>query len=272
MVNVVIIGLGAGGFGAALAAKKNRAEVSIIDNKSFDLLHQCGLPFALEGKLAFSGLEHPIHAEKMGIKIVRGKVEKIDAGAKHVFIGKDAVKYDKLIIATGSKPFVAPIKTSNKIYTVHNDRDTQELEKNIVEDGKAIVVGAGAIGLETAVALKKKGMDVKVVDMLASTFPKAIDKDMSEIIEAKLMEKGIKLELGKRIDSIEEKAIVVMATGVKPNVDFLEGSMVEINVSGIVVDDKMQTTVKDIYAAGDCCGVKSLINGQRWNSILANNA
>jgi len=274
MAKIVILGLGAAGFGAALAAKKQdrKADITIIDNKDFDLLHQCGLPFALEGRIkSFSELKHSINADKMGMKLLRCKVDKVDFDNKKVVCDKKEVDYDKLIIAVGSKPFIPKIKTDNEIFTVHNINDTKELEKN-VKKGNAIIVGAGAIGLETAVALKKKGMDVKVVDMLSSAFPKAIDKDISLILEEKLKDKGIEIELGKEIKEIKEKALVVMATGVLPNVTFLEGSMLGINKFGIEVNEKMETSIKDVYAAGDCCCVSSLINKKEMPSQLANNA
>ncbi len=268
-MKIVIIGLGAAGFGAALAAKKQdrKAEITIIDDKDFDLLHQCGLPFVVEGEIkSFSELKHSLSLDKMGIKLVKGKVDSIDFNNKKV----NDIEYDKLIIAVGSKPIVPSIKTDNEVFTVHNINDTKELYDNVKKGGKAIIVGAGAIGLETAVALKKKGMDVKVVDMIDCTFPKAIDKDISDIIEEKLKEKGIDMELGKEIKEIKEKAIVVMATGVQPNVDFLKD--IKIGKLGIEVNEKMETSVKDVYAVGDCCCVKSLINNEKWPSMLANNA
>ena len=273
MTKIVIIGLGAAGFGAALAAKKQdrEAEITIIDNKDFDLLHQCGLPFVLEGKIkSFSDLKHSLNLDKMGIKLVKGKVDRIELSEEDVYCGNENIKYDKLIIATGSKPFIPPIKTDNKIFTVHNIDDTKELEKSIKKGEKAIVIGAGAIGLETAIALNKKGMDVIVMDMLPCTFPRAIDKDMSEIIEEKLKSKGIKLELGEKIDEIKEKAVVVMATGVRPNIELLKD--IKTSNLGIEVNDKMETSVRNVYAAGDCCCVSSLINKDRMPSQLANNA
>jgi len=267
-MKIVILGLGAAGFGAALAAKKTdrTAEITIIDEKDFDLMHQCGLPWVLDNELEADSLKHSLNLDKMGIKLVsNAKIGSVDFDNKKV----NDIDYDKLIIATGSKPFVPEIKTDNKIYTVHNIKDTKELEKSIIKDEKAIIIGAGAIGLETAVALKRKGMDVTVIDMLPSCFPRSIDKDISEILEEKLKQKGIKLELDKKIDEINEKALVVMATGVKPNIDFLKNIKIE---KGIEVNDKMETSVKDVYAVGDCCVVKSLINKKKVVSALANNA
>jgi len=273
-MKIVIIGLGAAGFGAALAAKKQdrTAEITVIDNKDFDLLHQCGLPFVLDGEIKdFDNLKHSLSLDKMGIKLVKGDVSKVDLDNKKVICGEE-VEYDKLIIAVGSKPFVPSIKTENRVYTVHSIKDTEELGSDVKKGDKAIIIGAGAIGLETAVALKKKGMDVKVIDMIDSTFPMAIDKDISSILEEKLKEKGIELSLGSEVKEIKEKALVVMATGVMPNVSFLEGSMVKITKSGISVNERMETSVKDVYAVGDCVSVKSLINDEKWPSMLANNA
>ncbi|MBU0628556.1 MAG: FAD-dependent oxidoreductase [Nanoarchaeota archaeon] len=271
-MKIVILGLGAAGFGAALAAKKQdrNAEITIIDEKDFDLMHQCGLPWVIDGELNGDGLKHSLSLDKMGIKLVSNtKIDSIDLDKKLI---NGSIGYDKLIIATGAKPFVPHIKTENKIFTIHNIKDTEEIKKNVKKGEKAIVIGAGAIGLEAAVALKKKGMDVTVIDMLPCCFPKAIDKDISEILEEKLKQKGIKLELGKKIEEIKEKSLVVMATGVKPNVELFKDSGLKIGKGGIEVNEKVETSVKDVYAVGDCCAVSSLINKEKWNSILANNA
>jgi NADH oxidase (H2O2-forming) len=276
MTKIVIIGLGAAGFGAVLAAKKQdrKVEITIIDNKDFDLMHQCGLPFALDGTVKdINSLKDDIKAGMMGIKVIsNSQVEEVNFGSKKIKCKDKEIEYDKLIIATGSKPFIPPIKTDNKIFTIHDIEGTKEVQKEIKRGGNAIIIGASAIGLETAVGLNNKGMNVTVYDMVAGCFPRALDKDMSEIIEDKLKEKGIRLELGQKVSEIQEKGIVIMATGVTPNITFLEGSIVKMDKFGIEVNEKMETSVKDVYAAGDCCGVKSLVNEERWPSILANNA
>ncbi|MBW2988751.1 FAD-dependent oxidoreductase [Candidatus Woesearchaeota archaeon] len=280
MEKIVILGLGAAGFGAALAAKKQdrSAEITIIDEKDFGLMHQCGLPFTLEGKMPdFSGLKHDISAGKMGMNLLKScTVKSIDFSKKTIDYKKEdkvqKISYTKLIIASGSKPFIPPIKTDNKIFTVHDLNSSEELSKSIKKGEKAVIIGAGAIGLETAAALKKKGMDVKVIDMLPSAFPKAIDPDISSILEEKLKEKGIMLELGKKVEEITEKAIVVAAAGVVPNIPFIEKSEIKTSKWGIEVSQKMQTSIKDVYAAGDCCSVSSLINNEKMPSQMANNA
>lgn len=276
MAKIVIIGLGAAGFGAALAIKKQdrKAEITILDEKNFDLMHQCGLPFVIEGKIkSFSELEHSINAGNMGMKLLKkSKIKEIDFSKKIIYYNDKSIKYDKLIITTGSKPFVPSIDTKNRIFTVNNINDTKELQEHIKQGEKAIVVGASAIGLEVAVGLNKKGMKVKVIDIVESTFSRSIDQDISKVLEEKLKEKGIKLELGKKVAEIKEKALLVMATGVRPNTDFLLNSGLKVNNFGIIVNEKMEASLEDVYAAGDCCCVVSLINGEQMSSQLANNA
>ena len=153
MTKIVIIGLGAAGFGAALAAKKQdrNAEITIIDNKDFDLMHQCGLPFVLEGEIKdFSNLKHSIQAEKMGMELInKGEIIKLETNNKKIIYKKNnenkEIKYDKLIITSGSKPFVPSIKTENKIFTVHTIEGTHELGKNIRKGEKAVVLDLGII-------------------------------------------------------------------------------------------------------------------------------
>lgn len=187
MPKIVIIGLGTAGFAAALEIKKKdrKSEITIIDKKDFDLLHSCGLPYFLERKVdSLSKLKHDIKAGMMGINIMHNsKATKIDTEKKAVFYEKDNEKkeiaYDKLIISTGSCPFIPPIdgiKGNNGVFTVSSSSDTEKLDNSIEKSKTAIIIGAGAIGLETAYALKKRGLDVTIIDMLDSAFPKQLIK------------------------------------------------------------------------------------------------
>ncbi len=282
MTKIVIIGLGAAGFGAVLAIKKqNRnSEVLVIDDKDFDLIHQCGLPFALEGKINFSNLKHSLNLSKIWVELLSNStVNKIEFDEKIVCYAQNnnlkSVNYDKLIIAAGSKPFIPLLKTDNKTFTIHNLEDALRLKEEIAtsKNKRVIIIGAGAIGLEVGIALNKIGLNVKVMDMMQSTFPKSIDADISQLLEEKLKQKGIELELGKKIEEIKEDAIVIIAAGVKPNIDFLEGlEQIKINKFGIEVNEKMEASIKDVYAAGDCCCIQSLINKEKMPSMLANNS
>ncbi|MBU0615127.1 MAG: FAD-dependent oxidoreductase [Nanoarchaeota archaeon] len=275
-MNIVIIGLGTAGFAAALAIKKQdrSAMITIID-KTGKLQHSCGLPYALEGKMGFDSLAHDIGAERMNINLVVDEVTGINIKDNDVSTKDKTYSYDKLIFDTGSSPMIPPIDIkSDKIYTVWDIASTRRLEH---AKGDVAVIGAGAIGLETAMALKKRGCHVTVIDMLSSILPKAIDQDMSDIAITNL---DIDFKLGKRLISIENDQIkledetltsdfIIMATGARPNTELAEKAGLKVNKQGIEVNEKMQTSDKDVYAVGDCAEVWSMINHQRYNPMIA---
>ena len=185
MAQIVIIGLGTAGFAAALAARKNSRDtaIAIIDEKSYDLMHPCGLPFYLEGRIKnIEDLKHDLKLSAMKIEKITGKAVKIDAKNRIVETDKNKkISYDKLVIATGASPSIPQIEGKEIAYVVDSLESVEKIKRAAKKGKKACVIGAGAIGLETAFALNKNGLDVSVIDMLPSSFPKAIDPDMSEI-------------------------------------------------------------------------------------------
>lgn len=303
MVHLVIIGFGGGGFSAALSARKadSNAKITIIDKKLYDIFSPCGLPFAIEGIIpTFEDLIHKVPTEQMGMeKLLRHEVVKIDTKNKILEVknlenGEEKnISYDALIIATGGEPFIPQIIGTKEflgkgIYVVNNPENAREVAEVAKKSKNAVIVGAGAIGLEVAVALKEKGLNVVVVEMLTHAFPKSIDKDMSRILEEYLEKNEIKLLFNKRVEKIEGEdrvkkitingeefpcEIVIMATGIKANISLAKKSGIEIgHLNAIKVNDRMETSIKDIYAIGDCAQVFSAINNQACLSQLATSA
>jgi NADH oxidase (H2O2-forming) len=291
-MEIVIIGLGTAGFAALLAIKKTdrNANITVIDKKKFDLQHSCGLPYALEGKINLEKLEHDIKAEKMNIKTLHEcEAIKIDAKKKEIEYvslkyGKNAkVKYDRALIDTGSSvffPAIEGLKNNENVFSVAWTSDIKKLENKLKNAKTAAVIGAGAIGLETAYALKKRGLRVTVIEALSGAFPRALDKDMSEILEDYLKNEGIGVLLEQKVKKIEGKKIIldgkeinadiiVCATGVRPNTKLAENSGIKTSKIGIVVDEKMCTSIKDVYAAGDCIEAVNFITGKKFESRLA---
>ncbi len=270
-MKLVIIGLGTAGFAAALTAKKTgrASSITIIDNKDFDLLHPCGLPFYLEGKIkSLDALKHDLGLKQMGIDKVKGKAINIDAKNKEVITeNNEKIRYDKLIIAAGASPFMPPIEGKELAYTLHTDEDAEKISK--IKEKKVAIIGASAIGLETAVALNKKGKDVTVIDMLPSAFPRAIDPDMSKILEGYLKKKGIKLLFNEKINRIEKNQAVILATGVKANKEIAENAGIKCSKNGIIVNDQLETSAKDAYAAGDCIETMSFITKKPFMAQIA---
>lgn len=291
MGKIVILGLGSAGFAALLSARKfdPSTDITVIDEKPFDLLHVCGLPYALKGTVPFEKLRHDIGAERMGIKIVRGRATKIDAKKKKVIVdGKKEVGFDSLIIATGAKPIIPSIEGAKellgkKVFTVHTLEDTMLLDKAAAKGRKAVVIGAGAVGLEVGTSLEERGLKVKIVEAMPNVMPAVLDPDMASIVEDYLKEKGIELLLGKMVEKITEKGVtvegkeidaelVVLAVSVKANFDLAKEAGVAIGENGISVNEYMQTNFRDIYAVGDVAEAPNLINGKKVVAGLANSA
>jgi len=283
-MKTVIIGLGSAGFAALLAIKKfSRDEVIVIDKKGY-LLHSCGLPFTLEGKTKLDKLKHSI--KNLNVKPIKGEVTNIDPKSKSVTVNKEKIVYDKLIITTGSSSFIPDIdgiKNNDKVLTLHNLDDAENIIKKTKNKKNILVIGAGAIGLETANAFKNKKKNVTVIEVLPYCFPKSLDKDMSEIVRNYLEKKGIKLLVNEKIKKIEKEKVItdnkkisydliIMATGVKPNIELAKTAGIKTSKFGILVNEKLETNIKNIYAAGDCIQTNNLINKKPWPSLLANSA
>ena len=289
-MKIVIIGLGAAGFAAAMAAKKTNkdVEIAIIDKKDYDLGHPCGIPFYLEGKIKeIKDLNHDLNLENMNIKKYSDSdVISIDTENKEVLFNLDnedkKENYDKLIITTGASPVMLPIEGVENAYKALDVEDVSKIKKDIKKIKEAVIIGAGAIGLETAVALKENNVNVSVVDIMGTVLPNLIDSDISGVLEDYLKEEGINLLLGKKIKKIEKDKVIledgiiktditVLAAGVKSNIELVKDTKIKTE-KGIIVNNRMETNIKDVYAAGDCTQQVSLINKKPFNSQLATTA
>jgi len=291
-MKTVIIGSGTGGLFAAITIKKNDrdAEVVFIDRKDFDLLHPCGLPYVIEGKVdSFDQLKDKL--PEMGFTVMR-RHEATGISGKAVKArnlednGEIDVPFDRLIIATGSHAFIPPIPgvELKGVFRVDSWQEAFALAEYMKQSKKAVIIGAGAIGLETAHALKVKEIDVTVIEMLACAFAKTFDPDMAQLLQDYLTESGIGQMYNARLESVNgsekvesvtvngqviETDIVVLATGVRPSIDFLKDSGIEIGKWGIKVNERMQTNLPDVYAVGDCVQIKSRIDNRDWMMQLA---
>lgn len=176
--------------------------------------------------------------------------------------------YDKLIIATGARSNVPPIPGADKegVFTLRSLRDATRLKKAITQASKAVVVGGGVLGLEAVWEMVSAGLDVSVVEFSSRIMPRQLDAAASERLQALMIAKGVHLYLGASTDEIigDEQAagvrlkdgtvleagLVLLSTGVKPNLELAQAAGIEID-KGIVVDAGMRTNAPDVYAAGD---------------------
>ena len=294
-MKIVVIGSGTAGSNFALFARKldRKAEIIVIGKEKTMQYSPCALPFVLSRKIP--KLEDIVvfpneFYEKQKIQMMlETEAKTIDRKRRVIITDKDEVPYDKLVLATGSKAFIPPIKGVEKkgVFTLKEMRDVREIQKYIKErkPKKAVVIGAGLIGLEGAVAFRELGMEVLVVELLEHLLPTMLDKDIASIVQSHLEEKGIQFRFGVGVSEIIgdpvtavkigeeeiESDIVLVATGVRANVDLAKEAGLEIK-RGIVVDEYLRTSDPNIYAIGDCAEVYDAVTGERILSQLGTTA
>jgi len=298
---IIIIGAHAAGLDAASAARKTdrSAEITLITKEKKTAYSRCGLPFVLGGHIAtFDDLEvFPERFYKM-MKLnllTETTATKIDAKAKTVEIedktgNKETLSYDNLVITTGADPFVPPIKGRDKkgIFVVRTIEDGEKINKALETAESAVIIGAGLIGLEVAVACLERGLKTTVVEFLPYVLPVLLDKAMADRVQKMLEEKGMKIIVGKGAEEIlgtdkvsgvlvagEEipADVVVVATGVRANVELSKNAGVELGEKrAIKTNLRMETNIKGIYTAGDCAETINLVTRRPTMSQLGTTA
>ena len=298
---LVIGGVAAGTKAAAKLKREDRsAEVRIL-TKGHDISYAgCGLPYYIGGMISDrSGLivNTPGKFSALtGVSVLTGaEVTAVDFKEKSVTYvhdgSEDHETYDKLVITTGAVPIVPPVAGVglDGVFTLRTPDDAQEIRDwaGKEEVRRAIVVGAGFIGLETAENLKKLGLSVTVVDMASQIMPKAFDLEMADWARRQLEAASIRVLTSAKLEAVEGDVavkavktdkgtlaaeIVVLALGVRPATAFLEGSGMNMEKGAIVVDSSMATNIKDVYAAGDCALVRNRLTGGQLYSAMGSSA
>jgi NADH oxidase (H2O2-forming) len=280
-MKIIVIGANAAGLSAAVAARKtNRAaDITLITEESVATYSRCGLPFVLSGKISsFEKLDvYPVSTYRiMKLNLLtETRATRIDVDDHCVEAEfKDGtsktLEYDGLVIATGAIPKKHTIEGSNKngIFALHTIKDGIEISKAMKHSRSACVIGAGYIGLEIAESLIEKGIKTTIIESRPSVLPNIIDHDMSLTVKENLEKHGVDFIICNRADAVlgEESAegvsvggtvveadLVITATGVEPNVSLAREAGISIGeTGGIKTNIRMETSVKGVYAAGDC--------------------
>jgi len=289
--DIAIIGCGAGGGTAAQFARKTdrKSSITVFEKGKYPQYSKCGLPYAISGNIP--KINDLIEFSEEWFKkanidlLLETTVEKIDVDNQIVFAKKgNAViekSYSSLIICTGAKPIFPPIqnleendKLVDGAHVVRTIDDAEKISSLIKKEGNATIVGAGFIGLEMADNLHRKEMKVTVVEILPQILPNTLDEDMSKIVHEEISKNVTVLtnHLATKIESKngrickvfiknnetgEEQDIdtnlLIIATGCKPEVILAKDAGCKIGeTGGIIVNEKSETSVKNIYATGDC--------------------
>jgi NAD(P)H-nitrite reductase large subunit len=218
----------------------------------------------LEEKEIMLGDDHGLSPQRLLGETVVG-VE--DSRNRVVMESGREIGYDKLLLASGASPLKASIKGIDKegVYFFNRLADVKRLSQQVASVQNVIIIGAGAIGIEAAIAFSQMGKKVLVVELLGQILPQMLDEELARHVEKRLGSTGVRFRLGESVSQItgDKRAtgivvggreisadLILVAIGVKPNTDVLRSSGVRVN-QGIVVNEKMQTSVPDIYAAGD---------------------
>ncbi|WP_109831882.1 NAD(P)/FAD-dependent oxidoreductase [Reichenbachiella versicolor] len=274
----VIIGASHAGVNFAFALRKEGWEGDIIIYDVDPVLPYHRPPLSKAYLTSDDGIEKNLlksaeSYEKESITLKLGSwVESIDREAKKVSL-KDGEKqhYDKLVIATGARPIIPPIEglaDAQNVYPLRTAADVTNIRQAINEGAqKAVIIGAGYIGLEIAASMKKLGADVTVIEREDRVLARVTSPEMSSFFETLHADNGVKIEVGKTVNKIkagdsgnlvitnddkEYKAdVIVVGVGIKVNTELAKEAGIEID-NGIKVDSSARTSDPHIYAIGDC--------------------
>lgn len=276
MMKYAIIGASAAGISAAKTLRENdkSCEIKVFTKENYLPYSRPIISYYLKSKVDLDKIylnDKSFYSDnKIDIQL-NTKINSIDAKAKKLFFDGGEYKFDKCLVATGSKPFVPPMENVSQqenVFTFLDMEQSEKIKAYATENTKAVIIGAGLIGLKAAEGLRKITDSVTVVELAPKVLPSILDDDAARLVRNHLNANGIVTLLGdtvvkaegdKKIKSVLLKSgktldcdLLVLAVGVRPETELLEkaGARVE---RGVCVDKfTMKTTLSDIYAAGDC--------------------
>lgn len=308
---IVVIGGVAAGLKAASKARREdpKAQITVIERGEIISYGACGMPYFVAGdvdgidslmKTPAGALRNPAFFKNVKDVdvVVQTAVTKIDRQAKTVQVKnlisaeESTFPYDQLVIATGASAVRPPLPgiTLDGIFTLWHPNDAVSVRKGLQtgQYKKAVIVGAGLVGMEMAEALKQWDVDVTVVEMQDQVFPAFLDAEMAGMVRKYCDEKGIKVLTGekvvrfvgeKNVEAVETEKqklaadLVILALGARPNVELAKAAGLTLGVTGgILVDDRMRTSDPDIFAGGDCVENTNIVSGRKVLSPMGSTA
>lgn len=304
-MKVIIIGGVAAGMSAAAKLKRLKPDYDVTIYEKTDIISfgACGLPYFVGGFFHDSKeliARTPEEFKKTGIKLnifhevinvdYKNKVIKIkDLKNNKVFFDT----YDKLMIATGAKCSIPPIENINmqNVCTLKSMADGLKL-KELLKDSNnknIVIIGGGFIGIEAIEALKNQNKNVTLIELGNRILENSFDEEITDILEEELKKHHVNIYLNESVYKLEGNNsvskvitksgleipadIVILATGVKPNTEFLANTNISMTKNGaIIVDNHGQTSINNIFSAGDCATIKNIITNENSYVPLATGA
>jgi NAD(P)H-nitrite reductase large subunit len=282
----VIIGNSAAGVGAVEGIRQidKSGEITIITNEPYHTYSRPLISYLLLGKTTEEKMKYrggSFYTDNKCNLFSNVSVTKIDAAAKKIILSDNKkIDYDKLLVAAGSSAFVPSFDGLDSVKdkcTFMSLDDAKKLETMLGKDKRVLIIGAGLIGLKCAEGIQDRVKHITVVDLASRILSSILDDDGAKIIQNHMESKGVEFKLTASVKKFENKKaifengesaefdVLVLAVGVRPNTSLLDG-IAKIE-RGIIVNEKSETSAKDIYAAGDCTQTNDISSGQ--NKIMA---
>ena len=290
---VVIIGNGIAGNTAAAAIREYdaQARITMISDEAVPLYSACVLPNYLASEIERQRVflkSFNDYAEQ-GIETILGqRAVEIDLERKRLLLENKNLLYDKLVVATGGKCLIPPINgvKLEGVFPFKSFADTERILGYMGE--KAVVIGSGPIGIEASIALRTRGYETFLIELLDWVAPKLFDEAASLLIKGIFEEHGVNVLVREKVVKILgngkikgvntdrreiDCGMVVLAAGIRPDVELAQQAGIEIgSLGGIKVNEHMETSVQDVFACGDCVESKDMVTGRNTLSLLWPNA
>lgn len=268
----VIIGNSTAGINAVEGIRQvdGEGEITIISNEPWHTYSRPLISYLILGKTNEQKMKYrpDDFYEKMRCKTLMNRtVREIKPKQKTVVLDDGAeIPYDKLLVATGSSPFVPPaegIENVTNSFTFLSLEDAKKLQQALTPDSRVLIVGAGLIGLKCAEGIHKKVGSITVLDLAPRILSSILDEEGAQMVQQHLEKLGVQFLLSCSVKKFEGNRahlsngqildfdVLVMAVGVRPNIDLVKNIGGKVN-RGIITDEFMETSIPDIYAAGDC--------------------
>lgn len=291
MKKYVIIGNGTAAVGCieGIRSVDANGKITVISAEEHSVYSRPLISYYLEGKTDLEKMKYRPDGfyDKNGCRVLYGRrAEAIDPGTKTVSLDDgSSLSYDSLCVATGSRPFVPPFEGLEKVkkkFSFMTLDDALSLEEALDKDSRILIVGAGLIGLKCAEGIRERVKSITVCDLSDRVLSSILDADCAAVVQKHLEAMGLSFMLGDTAVRFEENKaymksgrtvsfdILVLAVGVRANTELVKCAGGEVD-RGIVVNEKMQTSLPSVYSAGDCAqGYDSSTGSNRVLAILPN--
>lgn len=291
-MDYVLIGNSAAAIGCVEGIRQvdKTGKITVIASEKYHTYSRPLISYLLEGKTDQERMKYrpDSYYQELGVETKLGQKAVSLKPEEHVVVleSGEKVPYGKLLVATGSTPFVPPmegLETVDQKFTFLSLDDAKALESALTPETRVFIVGAGLIGLKCAEGIAHRVASIQVADLADRVLPSILDEAGAQRVQAVLEHQGMEFFLGDSVAKFQgntamlksgkkvEFDVLVLAVGVRPNVELVKDAGGEVN-RGIVTDDSGLTSLPDVYAAGDCCESLDITSGEHRVLALLPNA